>query len=278
MRLLRFRKPGESTDRAGRLESDQIHVLAGDIFDSAAETGEVVPLAAVDLCPPVAPSKIVAIGWNYVGHADELGYLQPGDPLMFLKAPSALIGPNDDIVRPGFSKQLSYEGELVAVIGDDCVNVPPDEAFNHIYGWTVGNDVTDREIQKGEVQYARSKSFDTFCPIGPWVDTKFDHTSFNIETRVNDELTQSGGADLMIHKIPEIVAWVSRAITLRRGDIIMTGTPRGVGIIEPGDQVEVTIGSLGSLCNAVVEESAGHPSTEPFGAKNRKDNHEATSL
>lgn len=252
MRLVRFRRTGEADELSGRLVDDKIHVLRGDIFDPDDLTGETVGLSGAELRAPVVPSKVVGIGWNYVGHADELGYLQPSDPLMFLKAPSAIIGPTDQIVRPAFANALSYEGELVVVIGDDCVDVAADDAFAHIYGWTCGNDVTDREIQKGDVQYARSKSFDTFCPLGPWVETEFDHTTAHIETRVNGELRQSGGAGLMIHKIPEIIAWVSRAITLRRGDIIMTGTPQGVGLIEPGDLVEVSIAGIGSLSNAVV--------------------------
>jgi 2-keto-4-pentenoate hydratase/2-oxohepta-3-ene-1,7-dioic acid hydratase in catechol pathway len=252
---------------SGELVDNQIHVLAGDIFGASERTGETVALGEVELRAPVVPSKVVAIGWNYVGHADELGVLQPTDPLMFLKAPSAVIGPNDDIVRPKFSSQLSYEGELVAVIGDECVDVPAEEALDHIFGWTVGNDVTDREIQKGEVQYARSKSFNTFCPLGPWVDTDFDSTSFHIETRVNGDLTQSGGIELMIHKVPEIIAWVSRAITLQRGDVIMTGTPKGVGILQPGDHVCVSIEGLGSLCNAVVEEDESAPTLG--GLRNR---------
>lgn len=254
MRLLRFRRRGDTAEHAGRLVDNEIQVLAGDIFDPDRLTGDTVSLDDVELRAPVVPSKVVAIGWNYVGHADELGYLQPSDPLMFLKATSAIIGPNDDIVRPEFVNTLSYEGELVLVIGDDCVDVPADEALDHVYGWTVGNDVTDREIQKREVQYARSKSFNTFCPLGPWVDTDFDHSAFKIETRVNGELTQSGGIDLMIHRVPELVAWVSQAITLHRGDVIMTGTPEGVGLIEPGDEVEVLIPGLGSLCNAVIEQ------------------------
>lgn len=233
---------------------DQLAVLGGDIFNPEGPTGEVIDLAAVRLLVPVTPSKVFGVGWNYVGHADELGQLQPSDPLVFLKAPSAIVGPDECIVRPAFSMRTSYEGELVAVIGRECRNLQEDEALAAVLGWTCGNDVTDRDIQKSEVQFARSKSFDTFCPLGPWIETDFDFTSARIETRVNGELVQSGTTDLMIHTVPKLLAWISRAITLLPGDVIMTGTPKGVGLLEPGDVVEVTIPGIGTLRNSVASE------------------------
>jgi 2-keto-4-pentenoate hydratase/2-oxohepta-3-ene-1,7-dioic acid hydratase in catechol pathway len=257
MRLLRVRHEGR--DLAARLEGDEVVILADDIFHPDDVTTERVPLSAVQLLPPVTPSKVVAVGWNYVGHAGELGELQPSDPLIFLKAPSSVVGPDTPVVCPSFSNKVSYEGELVAVIGRDCRDLQPEDALDAVFGWTCGNDVTDREIQKNEVQYARSKSFDTFCPIGPWIETEFDHGTARIETSVNGRVVQSGSADLMIHKVPEILVWCSRAITLRQGDVIMTGTPQGVGLLQPGDEVEVHIPGIGRLRNTVVAEAARQP-------------------
>ena len=258
MKLARFL----TADRVGigRIEDDTIVELAGDdILGAGPPTGRRHAVDAVRLLAPVQPSKVVAVGWNYVGHAAELEEIQPADPLVFLKAPSAVIGPGEPIVRPSFSSKLSYEGELVAVIGRRCTNLDEADALSAVFGWTCGNDVTDRDIQKAEVQYARSKSFDTFCPLGPWVDTDFDYRSAAIETRVNGTLVQSGTTALMIHKIPKLLAWASRAITFEPGDVIFTGTPKGVGLIEPGDLVEVTIPGIGTLRNSVVTERRLEP-------------------
>jgi 2-keto-4-pentenoate hydratase/2-oxohepta-3-ene-1,7-dioic acid hydratase in catechol pathway len=252
MRLVRFRQ--HERVAAGRLEGDEIIVLEHDIFHPDEETGERVALRSVQLLSPVEPSKVIGVGWNYVGHANELGQLQPTDPLIFLKAPSAIVGPDQPVMRPAFSQRLSYEGELVAVIGRDCRDLTPENALDAVFGWTCGNDITDRDIQKAEVQYARSKSFDTFCPLGPWVETDFDYTTALIETSVNGQVVQSGSTDLMIHKVPDILAWCSRSLTLRAGDVIMTGTPKGVGLLEPGDDVEVHIPGIGRLSNAIVAE------------------------
>ena len=258
MKLARFMASGRVG--IGRVEDDTLLELEGDdILRAGPATGRRLALDSVRLLAPVQPSKVLAVGWNYVGHAAELEELQPADPLVFLKAPSAVIGPGEPIVRPGFSSKLSYEGELAAVIGRRCTNLAEDEALGAIFGWTCGNDVTDRDIQKAEVQYARSKSFDTFCPLGPWVETDFDFRMAIIETRVNGALVQAGTTELMIHKIPKLLAWASRAITFEPGDVILTGTPKGVGLIEPGDLVEVTIPGIGTLTNSVVTERRLEP-------------------
>jgi 2-keto-4-pentenoate hydratase/2-oxohepta-3-ene-1,7-dioic acid hydratase in catechol pathway len=253
MRLARFTHDGR--EGVAEVAADRLTVLSGGLIDPGPATGETFDLSEVRLLPPVVPSKVFGVGWNYVGHADELGHLQPSDPLVFLKAPSAIVGPDQPIVRPEFSTRMSYEGELVAVIGKECTNLREEEALDVVLGWTCGNDVTDRDIQEREVQFARSKSFNTFCPLGPWVETNLDLATARIETRINGELVQSGSTDLMIHTVPKLLVWVSRAITLLPGDVIMTGTPKGVGLLEPGDVVEVTIPGIGTLRNPVIAET-----------------------
>lgn len=252
MRLARFRQ--EEREGIAEVVDDDLVLLDGDIVHPGAPTGETIRLSDVQLLAPVVPSKVLGVGWNYVGHADELGHLQPSDPLVFLKAPSAVVGPDEPIVRPAFSKRMGYEGELVAVIGKRSRNLREEDALNAVLGWTCGNDVTDRDIQQSDVQFARSKSFDSFCPIGPWIETDFDLASVRIETRVNGKLVQAGSIQLMIHPVPKLLAWISRAITLLPGDVVMTGTPKGVGLLEPGDVAEVTIPGIGTLRNSVVAE------------------------
>lgn len=209
------------------------------------------------LLPPVAPTKIVCVGRNYADHAKELGNAVPAEPIIFLKPPSSLNAHLGQIVFPKLSQLLSYEGELGLVVGKRARNLSPGDALGCISGYTIVNDITARDLQKKDGQWTRGKGFDTFCPVGPWWVPKeqVDFESLRIVTRVNGEVRQDGSVRDMIFSLDAILAYVSAFMTLEPGDLIATGTPPGVGPIEPGDRVEVEIPGLGTLENTVVSES-----------------------
>ncbi|WP_183099703.1 fumarylacetoacetate hydrolase family protein [Nocardioides pelophilus] len=219
-------------------------------------------LADVKLLAPVIPrSKVVGVGKNYAAHAAEMGGDQPAEPLLFLKPNTSVIGPNDAIVYPRQSSHLSYEGELAVVIGRICRDVPPERATDVIFGYTIANDVTARDLQKSDNQWARAKGMDTFCPLGPWIDHPtvegdLDPQAFidgrRVQTFLNGNVVQDGTTADMTWDIPNLVAYISAAMTLLPGDVILTGTPEGVGAMEPGDEVEVFVEGLGSLTNTVI--------------------------
>jgi 2-keto-4-pentenoate hydratase/2-oxohepta-3-ene-1,7-dioic acid hydratase in catechol pathway len=237
----------------GIVDEDALVVLAGDpMFSGFDTTGERVPLAKVGalLAPVIPRSKVVAVGKNYRDHAAEMGGDAPAEPLLFLKPNTAVIGLGDAIILPPQSKQVDYEGELAVVIGKIAKNVPAERAHEYIFGYTVANDVTARDLQKADGQWARAKGFDTFCPLGPVIETELDSEAF-IRTRVNGELKQDGKISDMVHDIPSIVAYASSVFTLLPGDVILTGTPAGIGPIVAGDTVEVEIEGVGSLVNPV---------------------------
>jgi 2-keto-4-pentenoate hydratase/2-oxohepta-3-ene-1,7-dioic acid hydratase in catechol pathway len=208
------------------------------------------------LLPPVAPTKIVCVGRNYADHAKELGNAVPSEPIIFLKPPSSLNAHMGQIVFPKLSQLLSYEGELGLVIGKQARNLSVGEALDAVAGYTIVNDVTARDLQKKDGQWTRGKGFDTFCPVGPWWVPKeqVDFDSLRVITRVNGEVRQDGSVQDMIFKLDAILAYISAFMTLEPGDLIATGTPPGVGPIEPGDRVEVEIPGLGTLENTVVSE------------------------
>jgi 2-keto-4-pentenoate hydratase/2-oxohepta-3-ene-1,7-dioic acid hydratase in catechol pathway len=232
----------------------ELVVLNGDpMFAGFDTTGERVPLADATILAPVIPrSKVVAVGKNYLDHAAEMGGEAPAEPLLFLKPNTSVIGPNDRIVRPPQSSRVDFEGELAIVIGSVAKNVPESDAASVIFGYTIANDVTARDLQKKDGQWARAKGFDTFCPLGPFIETEFDLASATIETRLNGARKQSGQLADMIHSVGAIVAYASAVFTLLPGDVILTGTPAGVGPMESGDTVEVEISGLGVLRNPVV--------------------------
>ncbi len=214
--------------------------------------GEVLPVEAIHLEVPATPSKIVGIGRNYADHAKELGNAVPEEPLLFLKPPSSLLADGGTVIYPAhMSALVHHEAELGVVIGRTCRNVSESEARDFILGYTLVNDVTARDLQRKDVQFTRGKGFDTFCPVGPWVDTEFEPDAQRISLTVNGELRQDGHLDQMIFKVPALVSYVSKIMTLERGDIIATGTPSGVGPLVPGDIVVVSIDGLGSLTNTV---------------------------
>ncbi len=214
-------------------------------------------LADVRLLAPVLPrSKVVGIGRNYAAHADEMGAARPDEPLMFLKPNTSVIGPNEPIVHPRQTEELHYEGELAVVIGRICRDVPKEKATDVIHGYTVGNDVTARDLQRKDGQFTRSKGFDSFCPLGPWVETDLDPQAFaegvRLTTHLNGEVVQDGSTADLIFDIPTLVAHVSSVMTLLPGDVILTGTPAGVGPMQAGDEVEVSVAGIGSLANKVT--------------------------
>ena len=199
-----------------------------------------------------APSKIVCVGRNYADHAAELGNEVPKEPLLFFKAPSAVIGSGDTIVIPSQSDQIEHEAELAVVIGRECKNIADDvDAFQFVRGYTCLNDVTARDLQKNDGQFARAKSFDTFCPIGPLIETELDVSDVGITCRVNGELRQSGRTSQMVFPVEFLIRYISRQMTLKAGDVIATGTPSGVSKLNPGDVCEVEIEGIGKLTNNV---------------------------
>jgi len=248
-RLVRFERGVEAV--YGVVEGDEVFALIGDPFGTFERGPRVAPLEETRLLPPVLPSKVILTGYNYAGHAEELAKKQPEDPLIFLKAPSALVGDSDPIVLPDGAENVSYEGELVAVIGKRCARVSPQEAPAYVLGYTCGNDVTDRDLQKRDVQYARAKSFDSYGPIGPWIAVGIDPSDLRIVSRQNGQVRQDSRTSLLIHSAAALVSWASHAMTLLPGDVIFTGTPKGVGKVERGDELEVEIEGIGTLRNPV---------------------------
>jgi len=209
----------------------------------------VFPMSEVRLISPTAPLKVVAVGLNYLDHAKEMGMTPPDDPILFIKPSTAVIGPGDDILMPDSSARVDYEGELAVVMGRRAKDVSVDEAKDHIFGYTCLNDVTARDLQIKDIQFTRAKSFDTFCPIGPWVETDLDPYNLPIETRLNGKTVQNSNTVQMKWGVFELVSFISSVMTLLPGDVIATGTPPGIGPMAPGDRVEVTIQGIGTLSN-----------------------------
>jgi 2-keto-4-pentenoate hydratase/2-oxohepta-3-ene-1,7-dioic acid hydratase in catechol pathway len=228
--------------------------VSGDPLYAGVElTGEQVPLSEVRLLAPVIPrSKVACIGRNYAAHAAELGHDVPDEPLVFLKPNTSVIGPFDPIVYPRQSTDVHFEGELAVVIGRICRDVPVERVSEVIFGYTVANDVTARDLQEKDGQWTRAKGFDSFCPLGPWIETQFDPSDAEVRTELNGGVKQRGRTSLMLFDVPSIISHITSFMTLLPGDVVLTGTPSGVGPMQPGDTVSVTIGGLGTLTNQVV--------------------------
>jgi 2-keto-4-pentenoate hydratase/2-oxohepta-3-ene-1,7-dioic acid hydratase in catechol pathway len=238
--------------RAGAIEDDQVRELKS-IFGKPEFTGRSWPLAEIRLLAPSVPSKIVCIGRNYAEHAAELGNEVPKEPLIFLKPPSSVIGPDEPILIPAISQRVDYEGELAIVIGETCfLPAEGEDLRRYILGYTCLNDVTARDIQKRDVQFTRGKSFDTFCPIGPLIETQFDLASASVETRVNGQRKQFGTTSQMLFSSDVIIRWIAQVMRLAPGDVIATGTPPGVGALAAGDTVDVSVSGIGTLRNPVA--------------------------
>ncbi len=232
---------------------DTLTFLEGDIFDYFSQTDKKVDLKDVRLLPPCNPTKIAAVGLNYADHAKELNLKIPSFPALFLKPCTTVIGCGDDIIYPKMSKQVDYEAELAIVIGREAHNVSEEDAQDYIFGYTCLNDVTARDLQRVDSQWTRAKGFDTFAPIGPFIETEVDPENLEITLRLNGEVKQRSNTSNFIFKIPYLVSAISQIMTLYPGDVITTGTPSGIGPMEPGDVVEVTVEGIGTLKNTVKE-------------------------
>jgi 2-keto-4-pentenoate hydratase/2-oxohepta-3-ene-1,7-dioic acid hydratase in catechol pathway len=245
---------GDVDDLGIPSEDTRLVGLAGDpLYVGVQLTDAEVPLSDVRLLAPVLPrSKVVGIGRNYAAHAAELGNEAPAEPLLFLKPNTSVVGPGDPVFYPRQSREVHYEGELAVVIGRICRDVPVERVADVVHGYTVANDVTARDLQRSDVQFTRAKGFDSFCPLGPWVETELDPSDLEVTTHLNGDLKQHGTTRDMIHDVPSLVAYVSSVMTLLPGDLILTGTPEGVGPMQVGDEVEVTVSGIGSLTNKVV--------------------------
>ena len=229
-------------------------MLRGDPLYAPLElTGEKVPLVDVRLVAPVIPrSKVIGVGRNYAAHASELGHDVPAEPLLFFKPNTSVIGPGEPIVLPPQSSEIHHEAELAVVIGRVCKDVPAERVNDVIFGYTCGNDVTARDLQKSDGQWARAKGFDSFCPLGPWIETDLDASDLSVRCLVGDDVRQDGRTSQMIFDVASLITYVSTAFTLLPGDVILTGTPAGVGPLVAGDSVSVSIEDIGTLTNPVV--------------------------
>ena len=278
MRIARFAVGGDPQYGVVELAEDggrhpgTVSVLTGDPLAMPVQlTGERHELDGVRLLAPVIPrSKVVGVGRNYAAHAAELGNEVPTTPLTFFKPNTSVIGPGDPIVHPQVSQQVSFEGELAVVIGRICKEVPESRAADVIFGYTVANDVTARDLQKSDGQWSRAKGYDTFCPLGPWITT---HQSLDevadlaIRTTLDGEERQNGRTRDMVHDIPALIAYITSFTTLLPGDVILTGTPDGVGVMRPGQEVSIEIEGIGTLTNTVTsDDSADLSSTETEAA------------
>ncbi|WP_369018439.1 fumarylacetoacetate hydrolase family protein [Thermatribacter velox] len=244
--------PKWKTPQWGRLEGKETVVpIVSPFHPEEQKDRPPLTLDEVKLLAPVKPSKIVAVGLNYADHIAEMGNTPPPNPIIFIKPQTAVIGPGEHIVLPPSSQRVDYEAELGVVIGKKCRSVTPQEAPSFILGYTCFNDVTARDLQKKDGQWTRAKSFDTFAPLGPWINTNLDPSALHIECRLNGELKQSSSTSNLLFSVFELVAFISEIMTLLPGDVIATGTPQGVGPMKDGDLVEVYVEGIGTLSNPV---------------------------
>jgi 2-keto-4-pentenoate hydratase/2-oxohepta-3-ene-1,7-dioic acid hydratase in catechol pathway len=250
MRFCRFQSKKVIT--YGLIENDSVFAITPNPFEKWQKTGEVQALETVKLLAPCVPTKVVAVGLNYVDHASELSMDVPAEPIIFLKPAEAVIGPGDAIVYPVTSTQVDYEAEIGVVIKKTAKHVSAEESAAYILGYTCANDVTARDLQRRDGQWTRAKGFDTFAPIGPWIDTDFDPSNVTVQSILNGEVQQSSSTANMIFDIPVLISLITGVMTLNPGDVIMTGTPPGVGPMNRGDEIEVVIEGLASLKNKVV--------------------------
>jgi 2-keto-4-pentenoate hydratase/2-oxohepta-3-ene-1,7-dioic acid hydratase in catechol pathway len=250
---------GSAEDLPGHEDDEMIVAqIAGHPFGGTEAdiklTGARFDAGEVRLLAPILPSKVICIGKNYADHAREMGGEAPAEPVIFLKPSTSVCGPGDLIRRPvRLSGRCDFEGELAVVISRLCRDVPPDRAAEVIFGYTCANDVTARDLQAADGQWARAKGFDTFCPLGPWIETAADPADLALTTRLNGEVKQESRTSLLLHDVPALITYVSQVMTLLPGDVLLTGTPAGVGPMEFGDEVDVTIEGIGTLRNVVAD-------------------------
>ncbi len=264
LKIIHFSHPKSGAPVYGIVEGDNVELVKVEVFKRILKTGESFSLSSIQCyLPPVYPPNIIAIGLNYYTHAEEGGYSIPEEPAIFLKATSSIIGHQESIILPKTAQhEVDYEGELAVIIGKKGKNIDKNKAVEHILGYTCGNDVSARDCQlKRDIQWTRGKSFDTFCPLGPWIETDFNTSEARLQTRVNDDLLQDIICGDMIFSVEELVSFLSRCMTLLPGTVIMTGTPGGVGFtrnppifLEEGYTVNIMIDTIGALENYVVQE------------------------
>ncbi|MHB1653456.1 MAG: fumarylacetoacetate hydrolase family protein [Desulfitobacteriaceae bacterium] len=236
----------------GLLDGETIKVLAGDIFGEYHESGEQLAANSVKLLAPCEPTKAVCVGLNYRSHAAELDFKVPEEPVLFLKPTTSIIGNNEDVVYWPMIGRLDYEAEIVVVIGKKAHNVEEKDAMDYVFGYTAGNDLTARDLQSKDGQWTRAKGFDTFCSFGPAIVRGIDVSDVKVQSFVNGELKQDGRTSQLIFSVPFLISYISKVMTLLPGDIIMTGTPEGIGPMQVGDTVEIRVENVGSLVNQVV--------------------------
>lgn len=251
MRLLRFRHGDRIATGVAETDEDTVRVLGGTFFEDPLPTGEELSLDELHLLAPVLPSKLVCVGKNYEAHAAEWGQTVPEEPLLFLKPSTAVIGPNDPITLLPVSRRIDFEGELVVVIGRLAKDIKAEDAYRVILGYTCGNDVTLRTLQRSDDQWARAKGFDGSAPIGPLIETDLDPNDVVVEARLNGEIRQRASTVDMVFGVATLIEYITSFMTLLPGDMIMTGTPEGVGQLAPGDVVEVEVEGVGTLANTV---------------------------
>jgi 2-keto-4-pentenoate hydratase/2-oxohepta-3-ene-1,7-dioic acid hydratase in catechol pathway len=255
MRIVRYQAAPQSPTY-GWVMGEKVGDLEGSPFTQFSRGEAVLPLEEITLLPPVVPSKIVCVGRNYAAHAKEHDAEVPEVPLIFLKPPSTIIAHGDTIHLPPQSQQVEHEAELAVVIGKTGRWIAPEEAHDHIFGYSIANDVSARDLQFQDGQWTRGKGFDTFCPLGPWIETEFDPADSVITCHVNDELRQMASTRDMVFSVRQLIAYASSVMTLFPGDLLLTGTPAGVNTMVDGDIVEVAIEGIGSLRNPVATEPA----------------------
>lgn len=256
MQFVRFRKKNSSEPLIGWVYGELVGEIEGNLFGEYRRLEADTPLNRVELLAPVQPGKIVAVGWNYLDHAREFERAIPEVPTLFLKPPSSVIGTEGRIILPAVSTQVEHECELALVIGKPTHAILPEEAFSHILGYTVANDVTARDLQKKDETWTRAKGFDSFCPLGPRIETEFETADALLTCRVNGELRQMASTRDMIFPISSLLAYISAIMTLYPGDVVLTGTPAGTGPLKDGDRVECQIDGIGQLVNYVAEQQA----------------------
>jgi len=257
MRIIRFTAKGRKGPAWGWVEGDRVGTLSGSPFGPFKRREPRLHLARVELLPPIRPGKIICVGRNYAAHAAEHDAEVPEIPLIFLKPPSSVIGPGDAILLPPQSEQVEHEAELAVVIGTQGSWIPPETARQYILGYTAANDVTARDLQRSDGQWTRAKGFDTFCPLGPWIETNLDPSDVLVSCSVNGQMRQMASTRDMVFPVPQLVAFISSVMTLEPGDVILTGTPAGVGPLSAGDEVTVEVQGIGTLTNPV----RAHPRT-----------------
>lgn len=252
MKYVRFKTTAGEINY-GILRNDIITALEGSIYKNHRITEDTYSVNTVKLLAPVEPTKVICVGLNYLDHAEEFGMPIPAEPLFFLKPSTSVIGPEDNIIYPPQTQNLHYEVELALIIGKTAKNVSKKDALKYVFGYTVANDITARDLQKKDNQWSRAKGFDTFCPLGPWAETEItDQDNLKIELYLNGELRQQSNTKYFAFKCADLIEYLSSIMTLLPGDVIMTGTPGGIGAMKPGDTVEAYVENIGVLKNTVA--------------------------